>query len=78
MGFLRNGVGNHRLQHLIGLTDPREQRGGRPGKAQASDQEKKRGNRTQCHRAKSAFVLHGGLHYTFRKRRKKVDQSFLM
>lgn len=23
-----NGVGNHRLQHLIGLTDPREQKGG--------------------------------------------------
>lgn len=27
-----NGVGNHRLQHLIGLTDPREQKGGAPGK----------------------------------------------
>ena len=23
-----NGVGNHRLQHLIGRTDPREQKGG--------------------------------------------------
>lgn len=41
-----NGVGNHRLQHLIGLTDPREQKGGRPGKAQASGQEKKKGGQS--------------------------------
>ena len=75
-----NGVGNHRLQHLIGLTDPREPKGGAPGKGagKRSREKKKGGNRTQCHRALSAFVLHGGLHYTFRKRRNNVSQSVLM
>lgn len=40
-----NGVGNHRLQHLIGLTDPREQKGGAPGKGagKRSREKKKRG-----------------------------------